>query len=508
MVERPAAVADEDLARAVEEVLAVDRSEFVERVREEATELKRAIQEGTFDNPQPSVGLEYELYGVDGDGGLQRLPASTMSHRGFDVELGVHNAELQTAPQPLNRPGIDAQLAELQSRVSGPLADPSVRLVSDGMWTIPPAGETARSYLSATTEVGDVVLTDNMTPSGRYQAFLNTDYPSGRRLSVPGTDAELDTILTESLTTSIQPHYQVPDPVELPTYFGDALRVAGPVLALTVNSPFLPPDLYEDADPETVLAGHDESRIAAFEGTMNAPDRPPKVRFPEDVDSVAQAVDRVVEDDVIVPARLDPGERYDTAFRHFRHKHGSYWRWVRPVFGGATPADANVRIEFRPVPAQPTLRDSVAVLATVAGALRGLATTDHPVSELAWTDARENFRAAVEDGIDAEITWVDRSGETVTGRAAYEDLLAVAHDGLVEVGLSPAAADDWLRPMRARVRHWTTPADWKRRRVRDRLDAGDGLAEAIQGAQRAYVDAQRDTLLSGTFTDWIAGRVP
>ena len=115
---------------------------------------------------------------------------------------------------------------------------------------------------------------------------------------------------------------------------------------------------------------------------MNPEDGPPKVRFPRDGDTPEEAVDRIVEDGVLVPAEIDAGERSDDAFVHLRHKHGSYWRWVRPVFGGATAADANVRIEFRPLPGRPTLPGAVAVVAAFVGLMIAFHEQDHPAREL------------------------------------------------------------------------------------------------------------------------------
>jgi hypothetical protein len=97
------------------------------------------------------------------------------------------------------------------------------------------------------------------------------------------------------LTTSIQPHYQFRRATDLPDHFGIALRVAGPLLALGVNSPFLPPGLYDDPGPDRDLLlreGWVENRVPVYEGMMNPPDGPAKVRFPEDIDTPEEAVHR------------------------------------------------------------------------------------------------------------------------------------------------------------------------------------------------------------------------
>jgi len=313
--------------------------------------------------------------------------------------------------------------------------------------------------------------------------------------------------MPESLITSIQPHYQVSHAPDLPEYFNYALRVAGPLLALGVNSPFFPADLYdEDATADEILRdGWMEHRISVFETVLNDPTTGEgKVRFPRDLADVDEAIDRIATDDTIVPMPVESGERFDDQFPHFSRKHGTYWLWVRPVFGGPTRSAANARIEFRPIPAQPTVRDSVSFLAAFAGLMESLTRLEHPVVELDWQLARENFYAAMVDGLSADLNWITNDGkETTDCLALYEDLLAHAEDGLTNRGLSEEEAAKYLYPLRRRVRQRVTPASWKREQVQAALEDGDDLAGAIEGMQQRYVARQSETLLEGSFADWI-----
>ncbi|MEF8814817.1 MAG: hypothetical protein V5A55_13510 [Halovenus sp.] len=227
--------------------------------------------------------------------------------------------------------------------------------------------------------------------------------------------------------------------------------MAGPLLALGVNSPFLPPALYDNTEPDRDLLlerDHAEKRIPVYEGMMNPVDGPPKVGFPGEVTSPAEAVDRIAADWTLVPAEIEAGQRFDDAFVHLRHKHGSYWRWVRPVFDGATAGSANVRIEFRPLPAQPTLPDTLAFVAAFAGLLTAFHDRDHPARELAWDRARENFRAAARDGIGADLVWLTADGDrTGDPDRIVQDLLDTAVDGLERQGLPTEQATAWIAPL-------------------------------------------------------------
>ncbi|WP_247728580.1 hypothetical protein [Halovivax limisalsi] len=512
---------ESDLVSRTADVLAVDPDAYQARVDEEAEALKADLSEGVFDNPQAIVGLEYEFYAVNADdASLVRVPRRLLELIGFEKELGLHNAEMTTSPQPLSGHGLQAQASEVRARLETAQTVTNaegMRLVSDSMWTIPPEGERARDYLTQsvarTVEVDGeertLRIAANMSDAARYHAMANTERASaaGMRIEAPHVTIEADTVMPESLITSIQPHYQVPHAPDLPAYFNYALRIAGPLLALGANSPFFPPDSYDAGTTvEDVLAdGWMEHRISVFETVLNADtEGPGKVRFPRDLTGTGEAVDRIAADDAVVPTPVEKLGRYDDRFAHLRRTHGTYWRWVRPVFDGASRSAANARIEFRPIPAQPTVADSIAFQAVFAGLMESLTRLEHPVADLDWELARENFYDAMRNGLDADLFWITNDGQETTDRERlYEDLLAHAMDGLTGRGLSGATASAYVDPLRKRVERGVTPAAWKRDRVRERQAAGDPLQDAITAMQRAYVDRQTETLLEGTFVDWL-----
>ena len=511
---------ESELATAVRDVLAVDSEAYQTEAAADADFVLSELDSGTFDNHQSILGLEYEFYAVSEDRwhtdkenefALARVPRRLLELIGFEKELGLHNAEMTASPQPFNSHGLNAIESEVRSRLAAALdcsQSEGLRLVSDAMWTIPPTGETARGYLTDSIEDGGVRIATNMSDAVRYHAMANSG--SGEfRVDAPGVDLTAATVMPESLITSIQPHYQVQQAMDLPRYFRYAVRLAGPLLALGVNAPFFPADLYEEGiDPERVLdEGWQENRIAVFESVLNSATETDKVAFPKDLDSIEEAVQRVVDDETMVPMPVDRDSDFHDNFATLRRKHGTYWRWVRPVLGGPTRSEANARIEFRPIAAQPTVRDSVAFLAVFAGLLESLPQVEHPVANLEWEAARDNFYAAMRNGLDAELQWITNSGDHTTDTSAlYGDLLAHAAEGLRSRGLTDEDIETYLWPLRQRVRHGITPAEWKRREVQDRLDDGDDFESAVYGMQRRYVERQRESLLDSSFTDWVDDR--
>jgi len=175
----------------------------------------------------------------------------------------------------------------------------------------------------------------------------------------------------------------------------------------------------------------------------------------------------------------------------FDHKRGVHWRWVRGVVGGqpvGTDDGASIRLEYRPLPTQPTVRDNVALAALTVGLLRGLVVADHPLRDLPWTDARDAFYRVVRDGPDAELAWVtaegDRTGDP--GRI-YDDVFAHARRGLRDAGVEGVAVEEYLAPMERR-REAGPPSAWKKARAREALADGATVPEAVERAQRAYLE--------------------
>ncbi|MFB6074699.1 MAG: hypothetical protein ABEJ89_06775 [Haloarculaceae archaeon] len=466
------------------------------------------------EDPRPDAEGPY-MDPAEWEGRLAELPTAVFGGAA-DKELGLHNAEINTDPDAFTATGLEVQTTsvEMQIKAARGAADAEHReLVLDAMWTVPPEGGSL-PYLSTVEERDGVVVPANMRAAPRYLAI---DNDTVRRadgavpFEVPGAAHTFPTILIESLATSIQPHLQVPDVAAFPDYYNAAIRTLGPVLSLTANSPFLPGDLYNRVeDPRDLLEEtHHELRIAAFEQSVNTTPNP-KVRVPSDIDSPADVVDRVVADDLVAPFLREwiaDGARNTFADEHweFDHKRGTYWRWLRCVIGGDPVEGAgderSLRIEYRPIPTQPTARDVIACQTFVAGLLRGIVAADHPAAELPWQDAERSFYSAAREGPDADLAWVTADGRRTTDRAEiYDELFSLARRGLDEGGVPERRVDEFLDPLERRRAAGTTPSAWKIERVREALEDGRDLDEAIAAMQRDYYELSRE---ERTFADWL-----
>ena len=145
---------DSALIDGVHETRCIDPEAYNARAEADAEFIKTALSDGAFDNHQSIIGFEYEFYAVAdgrwseesraGNCALMRVPRRLLELVGFEKELGLHNAELSTSPQPLSEHGLRAQLAAVRAQLAAAQACTGVegmRLVSAGIWTVAPVGQ-------------------------------------------------------------------------------------------------------------------------------------------------------------------------------------------------------------------------------------------------------------------------------------------------------------------------------------------------------------------------------
>jgi hypothetical protein len=151
------------------------------------------------------------------------------------------------------------------------------------------------------------------------------------------------------------------------------------------------------------------------------------------------------------------------ALGELRLHHGTVWRWNRAVYDSA--GGGHLRIEFRPLPAGPTITDMLANTAFLLGLTLALAPdADRLVTRLTFGQARRNFYAAARDGVDAELLWPSddapsprRQGVT----ALVERLLPLARRGLRDGGVVAAESEPLLEVIAARAATRQTGARWQ-----------------------------------------------
>ncbi len=439
---------------------------FSERLRDDLEVLDALVQRPGFGEGPATVGAELELFLVDPAGlplsANREVLARTVDPR-FTVELDRFNLEFNACPCPL------------AGRPFTALADEFVGAL--------------REITRAAREQGGRIVPIGILPTLRREdltAAEMTDVPRYRALGkgirrlrggpfhvrIHGEDPlvlDTDDVAMEGAGTSFQVHLRVP-PRSFSRYYNAAQIATIPTLAASGNAP--------------ILIGHrlwEETRIALFKQAVddrveatNAFHQPSRVSF--GYGWVRQGAPELFAESVRLHAPLlpilgteDPRKTLVAGgvpeLAELRLHHGTVWRWNRAVYDSA--GSGHFRIEFRALPAGPTVVDMLASAAFLLGTTLGLAPeVDRLLPGFPFELARHAFYRAAQHGLDAVIPFP--SDEAPSPRATpiaslYERLVPLAHRGLVGAGVLAEEADVWLDVFAARVRAGQTGARWQRK---------------------------------------------
>lgn len=312
---------------------------------------------------------------------------------------------------------------------------------------------------------------DKLTPKERYMALMmalkrlrgGADY----ELKLAGID-ELnithDTPLLEACNTSFQVHLQV-KPHEFVKMYNIAQVLAGPILAMTANSP--------------VLFGKrlwHETRIALFQQSIDnrkshdhLRERSPRVNFGKDW--LRKSVLEIYKEDITrfrillgstIPEDSLAAIREGKApnLHALRIHNGTVYRWNRPCYGISDNGKPHLRIENRVMGAGPTVLDEIANAAFWLGAMEGLADQVSDITkEMSFDDVSDNFTKGARLGIDCEFNW--KHDQKITARElALKELLPLARLGLEKRKINPEHIDKYLGIIEERAKRHVNGARW------------------------------------------------
>ena len=170
--------------------------------------------------------------------------------------------------------------------------------------------------------------------------------------------------------------------------------------------------------------------------------------------------------------------------------HGTVWPWNRAVYshldGGHT------RIEYRFLPAGPTVLDMLANAALCIGWTLGISesSVDQYVARLPFSVAEYNFYRAAQQGLDAHLVWPRRAKGGLEERPIkelIEEFLPRARAGLDMLELDAADVDRLWNIIEERFETGQTGASWqlmKFEKYRESMDVG----EACRSMLSEYVE--------------------
>lgn len=432
-----------------------DFTAFAARLREETELLGALFETDGLSQRHHVAGFELEAWLVDRDFRPAPLNLAFMERFTGELvapELASFNIEFNTAPRRLAGAALrvmEHDLAAMWGRASRVARDLDARLLMIG--------------ILPTVRPEDLCMA-NMTPLKRFHA-LNEQVLRLRRgrplwLDIRGEDhlrLEHQDVMLEAAATSFQLHLQM-HPRRAARYYNAAKILSGPLTALCANAPLL--------FGRRLWA---ETRIPLFEQAVavgyGQEDNAPHDRVTFGYGYVRQSLQECFETnaseyEVLLPIKLGATPR---DLGHLRLHNGTIWRWNRPLIGFDADGTPHVRIEHRPLPAGPTVVDSIANAALFYGQVEMLATSaEAPEYSLPFEDARANFYACARDGLAAEVTWLDGRRHAVAD-LLRDELLPLARRGLTALQLAAEDIDRYLGLMEARLASGQTGSVWQRR---------------------------------------------
>jgi gamma-glutamyl:cysteine ligase YbdK (ATP-grasp superfamily) len=467
-----------------------DHTTFRQRLQSQIVELHSVLSKPGFSSGPASIGAELELYILDND----RLPVALntqlldmMEHPLLTEELNRFNLEFNLSPvsaqgKPftnmsdellpfLNKLQTTAHSIQAQIACIGILPTLSSQHLQRDYMTDMPRYRALTQQLSALK--GEPFLVDI---NGQYSLKMNCDE-----------------VTLEGANTSFQVHLKVPADRFANLY--NAAQLSTPlVLALAGNSPtFLGQRLWH------------ETRIALFKQCIdNRIHKLTKFRQPARVSFgqgwVRKSAWELFAENVALYRPLLPYvSPTEEAFAELNLHHGTVWSWNRAVFDPSSDSkklerqnpDGHLRIEFRALPAGPTVIDMMANAALAIGLTQALShSMDDWLPKLPFEYAEYNFYRAAQDGLNAKILWPLDAQQGLRESHICDiikTLLATAADGLHELGVDSSEINQLLGIIERRLATKQTGSNWQLKAL-ERHKKGKDKDQALSSMLQEYMD--------------------
>lgn len=438
-----------------------NKTEFLRRLMSDIEALDYMVENGMIEKGVTRIGAEQEFCLVHNN----LRPAMTgpdilasLSEPQFTSELARWNLEINLDPQDAG-PGclnnMSNQLDELLAIGNrGAQAFNSHILLTGILPTI------RKSELRF----------DCMTPNPRYRVLdesLKELRGENFSLQLEGVDeinTKHDSILFEACNTSFQVHLQV-DPDEFADRYNWAQVLAGPVLAVSVNSP--------------LLLGKEiwcESRIALFRQSIETRrtgnyirEGQPRVAFGNYW--LKSSVVEIFKNDItyhklIVGAELDDEDSMEMVkqgkaprLQAMNLHNGTLYKWNRACYGVGNGVP-HLRIENRYIPAGPTPRDEMANSVFWIGLMFAMPDDCRSAWEkhFRFQEVRANFLKAARNGLSNELRWFGKPRSA--RKLVLDHLIPMCAEGLDSLDIPSDEYEPYLEIIRQRVIANQTGARW------------------------------------------------
>jgi len=437
---------------------------FMRNLLNDVQALEYMLNNDKFETGITRIGAEQEMCLVDKywkpSSNAMEILKKLKKYEWVETELAKFNLEITLTPHEFKGKCLSKMEAEIQKRLD------IIRKKANDLDT-----EILLCGIMPTIRKFDLDIDKNLTDIPRYRALMEAidDQRAGDayELRLSGIDELLvkhDTPMLEACNTSFQVHLQV-EPKEFVRMYNIAQALAGPVIAISANSP--------------ILFGKrlwHETRIALFQQSLDTRasqdhlrERSPRVSFGKDwlQDSILE----IYKEDIMRFRVLLSSNTQEDAIeilekggvpglKALQVHNGTVYRWNRPCYGAPSGMKPHLRIECRVLPAGPTVVDEMASAAFWLGAMTGLALKHDDIrKQMSFDDASDNFIKASRTGLDSKFTWF-KDKKISAADLVIKELLPIAREGLKHRKVDSKDIDKYLGIIEERARKHTTGARW------------------------------------------------
>ena len=426
-----------------------ESSDFINQLTSDIELLQGLITNNILED-YDRIGAEQEFCLIDENfraNPINETIFSKCKKHGFVTEIAKFNMELNIEPIDLNRNSMrkmENVLLEKMKIVEAIAKKYNSDIIMTGI--LP----TVRKH--------DLQL-KNITNNQRYFDLCNAinEFRDKKyNIRISGLDELIfqhDSPLIEGCNTGFQFHLQIA-PNIFHKMYNFAQLIAGPVLATSVNSP--------------ILFGKrlwNETRIAVFQQATDTRiigdyhlESLPRVTFGNKW--LKKSLIEIFKEDIT---------RYKILLKSLQQKrstrinkklpqlkaltlhNSTVYRWNRPCYG-IYNKKPSIRIENRMLPAGPTIIDEVANSTFWLGLMMFYKNSNIEDIDkiMVFDDARINFYAAAQQGIDATFKWFN--GKRIEARKLIlNELIPKAAIGLSSINLNPKDIDKYLNVIKERT---------------------------------------------------------
>jgi len=434
--------------------------EFSLRIEAQVNQLREVLRDEAFNRRDPSIGAELERYLVDDE----YLPAAVneqllqlANHPQLTPELNQYNLEFNLSPvAAAGKPfaTMEKELRDLLNMLQDHARDIGANIIPIGILPTLQEAHLNQSY---------------MTDRPRYHALTNglcsirgkkfhIDINGADQLSLDG-----EGVTVEGANTSFQVHLRT-TAQDFARHHNAAQFTTPLVMALAANSP--------------LIAGRrlwQESRIALFKQSIDFREpphadwrQPARVHFGHGW--VRDGAWELFAENValyqpLIPALSDPESETSGAplLPELSLHHGTIWPWNRAVYD--SHGDGHLRIEFRSLPAGPTVIDMMANAALAIGWSIGLGDSiNQYIARLPFRYAELNVYRAAKYGLDAMLIWPRKNVGGLEERPIVElieEFLPRARIGLEQLDIDSDEIDRLWQVIEQRFARRRTGSGWQ-----------------------------------------------